>query len=199
MLSSRACLWRSIRAVEPSTASSHPHCRNAVSTLVTQQRFLRTPSANIRKVEARPKSLTKIEKLQQTGREPWKRSGQALDQQRQERSELKRAPRDHGEVAAGDMWLGTRGRVPYAEWNARRRELRYLRDPLKITGFVKQELHKGRVNEMLQLVRMASHSMQCVVSWNHIIDYYMAKEQVAEALKVYNEVRISVIHAGSEC
>jgi pentatricopeptide repeat protein len=87
------------------------------------------------------------------------------------------------------MWLGKRdSRIPTKEWNARRRELQYLKDPLEVAGFVKQELGKDRVSEMLQLVRMASHSMQCVVSWNHIIDYYAANERVSDALRVYNEV-----------
>ena len=87
------------------------------------------------------------------------------------------------------MWLGKRDpRMPTKEWNARRRELQYLKDPLEVAGFVKKELGKDKATEMVQLVRMASHSMQVVVSWNHIIDCYMAKERVSEALKVYNEV-----------
>jgi pentatricopeptide repeat protein len=76
-----------------------------------------------------------------------------------------------------------------ADWNNRKRELRHLQDPLELATFVRQELQKGKAKEMLQLVRMASHSMQCVVSWNHIIDHHLAKERVNDALKVYNEVR----------
>lgn len=76
------------------------------------------------------------------------------------------------------------------DWNNRKRELQYLKDPLELATFVKNELRKDRVTEMLQLTRMASHSMQCIVSWNHIIDYYLANEKVNNALKVYNEVRL---------
>jgi pentatricopeptide repeat protein len=93
------------------------------------------------------------------------------------------------EAASGEMWLGKRDpRMTGPEWDRRRRELQHLHDPLEVAAFVKQELAKGKTKEMLQLVRMASHSMQVVVSWNHIIDHLMKKTSVSEALKVYNEV-----------
>lgn len=75
-----------------------------------------------------------------------------------------------------------------SDWERRKKELRHLQDPLELATFVAKELRKDKATEMLQLVRMASHSMQCVVSWNHIIDHYLAKERVNDALKVYNEV-----------
>lgn len=80
--------------------------------------------------------------------------------------------------------------ISETDWNNRKRELRHLQDPLELANFVRKELGKGKATEMLQLVRMASHSMQCVVSWNHIIDHYLAQERVNDALKVYNDVRI---------
>jgi pentatricopeptide repeat protein len=75
-------------------------------------------------------------------------------------------------------------------------ELRHLQDPLELATFVRNELGKDRVEEMLQLTRMASHSMQCVVSWNHIIDHYLAKERVNDALKVYNDVCLACYEYG---
>ncbi|KAJ4349964.1 uncharacterized protein N0V89_008585 [Didymosphaeria variabile] len=93
------------------------------------------------------------------------------------------------EVASGEMWLGKRDpRIPPAEWDRRRRELQHLHDPLEVAAFVKQELAKGKTKEMMQLVRMASHSMQVIVSWNHIIDHLM-KTSVSEAMKVYNDMK----------
>lgn len=92
------------------------------------------------------------------------------------------------EAASGEMWLGKRDpRMTPAEWDRRRRELHHLHDPLQVAAFVRQQLAKGKSKEMLQLVRMASHSMQVVVSWNHIIDHLM-KTSVSAAMKVYNEV-----------
>ena len=76
-----------------------------------------------------------------------------------------------------------------SEWDRRTRELQYLQDPLDLAVFVKKELQKDKVTEMLQLVRMASHSMQVVVSWNHIVDHLLANNKVTDAMKVYNEVR----------
>jgi len=77
------------------------------------------------------------------------------------------------------------------DWNRRKRELRHLQDPLDLAQFVRAELNKDKVEEMKQLVQMASHTMACVVSWNHIIDYHLANSQVTPALKVYNDVRTS--------
>lgn len=74
------------------------------------------------------------------------------------------------------------------ERTARTKELQYLKDPLEVANFVKKELGKDKAKEMLQLVRMASHSMQCIVSWNHIINYHLERERISEAMKVYNEV-----------
>jgi pentatricopeptide repeat protein len=63
-----------------------------------------------------------------------------------------------------------------------------LADPLELARFVKQQLAKDKSTEMLQLVRMASQSMKCVVSWNHLIDHYLAKGRAAQAFKIYNDV-----------
>ncbi|KAF1974869.1 hypothetical protein BU23DRAFT_460482 [Bimuria novae-zelandiae CBS 107.79] len=88
------------------------------------------------------------------------------------------------------MWLGKRDpRMSQSEWDRRRKELRFLHDPLEVAAFVKQELAKGRSKEMLQLVRMASHSMSVVVSWNHIIDQLMKSGNVSKSMDVYNEMK----------
>lgn len=86
-----------------------------------------------------------------------------------------------------------------SDWNRRKRELRHLQDPLELAVFVKQELAKDKVDEMLQLVYMASHSMECIVSWNHIIDYYLDKGRVKDALKAYNDVRLGNMSGVAPC
>lgn len=134
--------------------------------------------------------------MTQAGKEPWKRSAQYADQKRQERTALRRQVddgREDEDEESGEIWLGHRDpRISQSEWTARRNELRFLKDPLEVANFVRKELQKDKVNEMVQLVRMASHSMKVVVSWNHIVDYYMAHERISEALKLYNEVRIDL-------
>jgi hypothetical protein len=79
--------------------------------------------------------------------------------------------------------------IPSSDWNNRRKELQYLADPLELAEFVKAELKKGKSKEMLQLVRMASNSMQCIVGWNHIIDNQLKEGHVAQAVKIYNDMK----------
>jgi pentatricopeptide repeat protein len=133
--------------------------------------------------------LAQVEKLSRRGQEPWQQSAVAANQKKWERAALRQQPA--GKVY-GTPNLDKLGRrdptISETDWNNRKRELRHLQDPLELATFVSQELRKGRATEMLQLVRMASHSMQCVVSWNHIIDHFLANEKVNDALKVYNEV-----------
>ncbi|KAF2799943.1 hypothetical protein K505DRAFT_264713 [Melanomma pulvis-pyrius CBS 109.77] len=93
-------------------------------------------------------------------------------------------------VEVAERKLGRRDpTVSSIDWNRRRKELQYLSDPLELASFVKKELMKDKAAEMLQLVQMASHSMQAVVSWNHLIDYHLAKQRVSQAMKIYNEMK----------
>jgi|TARA_R110002003_G_scaffold127_8_gene11944 pentatricopeptide repeat protein len=132
-----------------------------------------------------------VERLSQRREEPWQKSAVAASQKRRERAAL-REPRPQSVYETPNLAkLGKRDpTISETDWNNRKRELRHLQDPLELANFVRKELGKGKATEMLQLVRMASHSMQCVVSWNHIIDHYLAQERVNDALKVYNDVRI---------
>lgn len=68
-------------------------------------------------------------------------------------------------------------------------ELRYLKDPLKLSEHVKYTLRREKFEKALDLCRLASKTMSCVVSWNAVIDYLMKKHKVNEALKVYNEMK----------
>lgn len=69
----------------------------------------------------------------------------------------------------------------------------YGKDPLRLANSVKKRLDKGRDAEVLDVVRLASKTMDCTVSWNHLIDHYMARGHVNQGLKVYNEVRQSTM------
>ncbi|EKG20040.1 hypothetical protein MPH_02671 [Macrophomina phaseolina MS6] len=63
-------------------------------------------------------------------------------------------------------------------------------DPLQLAESVREKLAKGGDEaKTIDLVRFASKSMECVVSWNHLIDHYMAKGSVKQALKLYNEMK----------
>ena len=67
-------------------------------------------------------------------------------------------------------------------------ELRFLRDPLKLADNTVSLLKTGQHEKAGQLVRMASRSMACTVSWNHMMDYEMSKGRVSRAMTIYNDV-----------
>jgi hypothetical protein len=164
---------------------------------LSAQRFLRTSasaSASAVVSNARSENHSQVSTLERSGNEPWKTSRMAANQKSRERNVLRQSATDKNakdKEEPSDMKVGRRAatKMSTSDWNKRRAELRFLRDPLELATFVKKELAKGKSAEMLQLVQMASHSMECIVSWNHIIDHYLAKEKVNDALKVYNDVR----------
>ncbi|KAH6616297.1 pentatricopeptide repeat protein-like protein [Boeremia exigua] len=190
MLNCRACLWQCVQPFD--RPASLQRIRRNVNPLLRQSQQ-RLQSTDIHhKTGTRPYYRVKVEKLSQSRDEPWKNSAAAENQQKWARSAVRQAP---GRVADRQETpnLMNLGRKPPhmsdTEWNRRKRELRFLQDPLDLAQFVRAELEKDKVDEMKQLVQMASHSMACVVSWNHIIDHYLAKSQVAPAIKVYNEMK----------
>lgn len=68
------------------------------------------------------------------------------------------------------------------------RELLYLQDPLNLAQNTVTLLRNDDRDKALAIVRMASKSTPCTVSWNHLIDYEMSKGRVERAEKIYNEV-----------
>ena len=72
---------------------------------------------------------------------------------------------------------------------ALQQEMRYLGDPLKLAANTVTLLKKDQDEKAGDLVRMASKSMPCTVSWNHMIDYEMSKGRVTRAMATYNDVR----------
>ncbi|EUC28721.1 hypothetical protein COCCADRAFT_108362 [Bipolaris zeicola 26-R-13] len=190
MLNCRACLWRCIQALDVPTTNAHRLRRNVNPLLVnSQQRLLST--RNVARQE--DKTLAELGEAggrSRNGEDHFKKSAFAAKQKRAEILALRQSHARRVDETPNLAKLGRRDpRMSESDWNRRKRELRHLQDPLDLAAFVKQELSKDRVEEMLQLVRMASHSMQCIVSWNHIIDHLLAKERVKDALKVYNDMK----------
>ena len=70
------------------------------------------------------------------------------------------------------------------------KEMRFLRDPLKLADNTVKLLKNEQVEKVGQMVRMASRKMACTVSWNHMIDYEMSKGRVSRAMTVYNDVSL---------
>jgi hypothetical protein len=72
--------------------------------------------------------------------------------------------------------------------NHLKRELPWLKDPLKLLERTKTLLEEGNQFKALELVRMASKEGQVTICWNRIIQHLLLNQQASEALKVYNEV-----------
>jgi pentatricopeptide repeat protein len=194
MLNCRACLWRYIQALDVPAANAH-RLRRSVNPLLRQsQQRLASTRDGARSDDERPGTLNEGSGSGsfRNREDHYKTSAFAANQKRRERTALRRTPtRAPVDETPNLAKLGRRDpQISDSDWNRRKRELRHLQDPLELATFVRNELGKGKVEEMLQLVRMASHSMECVVSWNHLIDHYLANERVNDALKLYNDVRL---------
>ncbi|OAL00295.1 pentatricopeptide repeat protein-like protein [Phaeosphaeriaceae sp. SRC1lsM3a] len=192
MLNCRACLWRCIEALDaPATNIRRLRCDVNPIFLPAQQRRLQSTSREVvRKEPWRPRHQSEVDKRSRNKNEPFEKSGFAANQKKLERAALRQSTAGRAVDTPNLANLGRRDpTISDTDWRNRKNELRYLQDPLDLARFVKDELRKGKVNEMGQLVRMASHSMNCIVSWNHLIDHYLAQERVGDALKVYNDMK----------
>jgi hypothetical protein len=67
-------------------------------------------------------------------------------------------------------------------------QLRYLKDPLKLADYVRKTLQRDDFETALKVVRASSKDIQCVVSWNHLVDWQLSKGHMKSAIKTYNEV-----------
>ncbi|KAF4460176.1 Pentatricopeptide repeat-containing [Fusarium albosuccineum] len=70
-----------------------------------------------------------------------------------------------------------------------KKQLQYMDDPWKIGQYVEQALARDRYDEALLLTQTASRSHQVVVSWNHLINYTLEKQQLHKAVKLYNDMK----------
>ncbi|KAI9671243.1 MAG: hypothetical protein M1829_004650 [Trizodia sp. TS-e1964] len=73
--------------------------------------------------------------------------------------------------------------------HALQKELQYLRDPLKLSNYVRDILASGDHEKAVNIIRAASRDMDCVVSWNLLIQNHMTRKAIVPAFKVYNEMK----------
>lgn len=64
----------------------------------------------------------------------------------------------------------------------------YLKDPLKLAEFIRKTLRDGDFDTAQKVVRAASKDVQCIVSWNHLVDWQVTQGKLNAAIKTYNEV-----------
>ena len=77
--------------------------------------------------------------------------------------------------------------------------LKNMDDPYQVAQHVRQILGKGSYDEALLLTQTASRSMNAVVSWNHLIDYNLENQQLKQAIKLFNDVRLLATPASGGC
>ena len=70
------------------------------------------------------------------------------------------------------------------------KELKWIQDPLQLADNTVKLLKKGQYNKAYALARLASKDMRCVVTWNHLVDFDMARGHTTAAIRTYNEVRM---------
>jgi len=107
-------------------------------------------------------------------------------------------------------WLDSRGTRPIGKAQNKpakaapdtgfvvRKHLQYLKDPVKLADFVRKSLRSNEFDTTLEVVRSASKTLQCIVSWNHLIDYTLSQGKMNAAIKIYNEVPLSILYFCSQ-
>ncbi|TKA31998.1 hypothetical protein B0A50_01243 [Salinomyces thailandicus] len=72
---------------------------------------------------------------------------------------------------------------------ALKKELEWLPDPVKFADHVQYTLRCQKPKKALELVRLASRDRQCIVAWNHLVNYFMQRGQISDALDIFNEMK----------
>ncbi len=102
---------------------------------------------------------------------------------------------DNSKSNSRQEWIESRGVRPVSkrkplldEDRELAKQLRYLKDPLKLADYVRKTLLRDDFETAQKVVRAASKDVQCVVSWNHLVDWQLNKGSMNAAIKTYNEV-----------
>ncbi|KAF2167717.1 hypothetical protein M409DRAFT_21869 [Zasmidium cellare ATCC 36951] len=72
---------------------------------------------------------------------------------------------------------------------ALKKELEWLKDPVKLADHVHYTLRDKNVEKAINLCRLASKSMSCIVAWNNVIDWHVKNQKVNAAIDIYNEMK----------
>ncbi|KAG5963849.1 hypothetical protein E4U58_003417 [Claviceps cyperi] len=70
-----------------------------------------------------------------------------------------------------------------------KKQLGHLNGSWAVAQRVEETLLKDRFDEALLLTQEASRDGQMVVSWNRLIEYLFEKQQLSQAIKVFNEMK----------
>ncbi|KAM3073567.1 hypothetical protein ACMFMG_004543 [Clarireedia jacksonii] len=173
MFSCRACTKRCIQALIGDSAISYlpsqaslirPHAHRLFTSTATNQAIVENDETNYRPLD------------QEEGNSQSRVTGSSERQQ----------------------WLKSRGVTPADKKPAKPdpredahffKKVKQLQDPLNLAQFVRSKLKNDDFETALLYVRAASKNVQCVVSWNHLIEWQLSKGKMNAAIKTYNEMK----------
>jgi pentatricopeptide repeat protein len=81
------------------------------------------------------------------------------------------------------------GSIVISNEKSLQRELEWLKDPVKLAQHINYTLRNEEAEKALNLCRLASRKMECVVSWNHVVAWHMARGKVNAAIDIFNEMK----------
>lgn len=70
-----------------------------------------------------------------------------------------------------------------------RKQLDYIDDPWVLGKHIEGLLARDKFDDALTMVELASKKIQTTVSWNHLIDHLLKKQQMKKAMATFNNVR----------
>ncbi|KAF2139344.1 uncharacterized protein K452DRAFT_254647 [Aplosporella prunicola CBS 121167] len=177
MLSCRLCLGHSLRAVTqrpPLTSPANALARLATRRPINGQRLaaLSPPCRSYATAELAVDALSEADRSYV----PYEYSQKAAERKK---------------VLVGNLHRNLKNRELDPDETAFNVKLlkRINNDPLKLADFVNTRLRFDDVSRTIAVVRFASKYMNCVVSWNHVINHIMSLHRVPEAMKIYNDMK----------
>lgn len=69
------------------------------------------------------------------------------------------------------------------------KQVDYIHDPWVLGKYIEDLLAKDKVDEALRTVEFASKKLEATVSWNHIIDHLLKKQQIRKAMATFNNMK----------
>lgn len=89
-----------------------------------------------------------------------------------------------------DLFKGAKGgKIVINNEKALRKELDFLQDRFKLAEHVDYTLRNNNPDKALDMCRLASRNMECVVAWNHVVAWHMKNSRVNKAIDIFNEMK----------
>ncbi|KAJ6786562.1 hypothetical protein PWT90_07320 [Aphanocladium album] len=94
-----------------------------------------------------------------------------------------------GAVASQPSAAKVAGKKPKSSIKAIAKQMEYISDPWVLGKYIEDLLGKGKFDDAIMTVQMASKKMDAVVSWNQLIDHQLGKDKIKLAMGVFNDMK----------